>query len=155
MKYRELRIGWSVFWGLACLLLIALWVRSYSHGDAFGGPVLQNSSIEFASVEGCVYVTIFEEPKSAWWFNVYRINKFALRTFTKDVPSFIGFKISKGAVNNALNYRGVVAPHWAVVLSSGIIGALAWLPYRFSLRALLIGMTLVAVGFGVVVWTVK
>src|SRR5215208_6728481 len=29
MRFRELRIAWSVGWGLACVLLIVLWVRSY------------------------------------------------------------------------------------------------------------------------------
>jgi len=30
MRFRKLRIAWSVVWGLAAVLLIALWVRSYS-----------------------------------------------------------------------------------------------------------------------------
>jgi hypothetical protein len=30
MKYRKLRIAWSVAWGILCLLLIVLIVRSYS-----------------------------------------------------------------------------------------------------------------------------
>ena len=30
MRFRKLRIAWSVFWGLAAVLLIVLWVRSYS-----------------------------------------------------------------------------------------------------------------------------
>src|SRR6476659_6230618 len=29
MKYRKLRIAWSVVWGILCLLMITLWVRSY------------------------------------------------------------------------------------------------------------------------------
>src|SRR6476619_5839896 len=29
MRFRKLRIAWSVVWGLACVLLIVLWVRSY------------------------------------------------------------------------------------------------------------------------------
>src|SRR4051812_22810683 len=33
MKLRNLRIAWSVFWGLACVLLVVLWVRSYSWVD--------------------------------------------------------------------------------------------------------------------------
>lgn len=33
MKDRKLRIAWSVVWGLAAVLLIALWVRSYSTND--------------------------------------------------------------------------------------------------------------------------
>src|SRR6185295_8758219 len=28
-RFRKLRIAWAVFWGLACVLLIVLWVRSY------------------------------------------------------------------------------------------------------------------------------
>ena len=30
MKYRNLRITWSIAWGIACVLLAILWVRSYS-----------------------------------------------------------------------------------------------------------------------------
>src|SRR5918995_3829478 len=33
MKYGKLRIAWSVGWGLLCLLLIVLWVRSYWWND--------------------------------------------------------------------------------------------------------------------------
>jgi hypothetical protein len=29
IELRKLRIAWSVFWGIACVLLIGLWVRSY------------------------------------------------------------------------------------------------------------------------------
>ena len=29
MRYRKLRIAWSVAWGLLAVILIALWVRSY------------------------------------------------------------------------------------------------------------------------------
>src|SRR3954465_14849637 len=33
MKFRKLRITWSVTCGIACALLIALWVRSYWRKD--------------------------------------------------------------------------------------------------------------------------
>src|SRR4051794_35350336 len=33
MKYRKLRIAWSVVWGLAALVLICLWARSYLRID--------------------------------------------------------------------------------------------------------------------------
>ena len=39
MKYRKLRIAWSVTWGVAAVLLIALWVRSYSVHDVVYGRV--------------------------------------------------------------------------------------------------------------------
>jgi hypothetical protein len=32
MRFRKLRIAWSVFWGSAAVLLIVFWVRSYGYG---------------------------------------------------------------------------------------------------------------------------
>src|SRR5690349_20538275 len=37
MKYRKLRITWSVMWGLVCALLIVFWVRSYWRFDTAEG----------------------------------------------------------------------------------------------------------------------
>src|SRR4051812_39587288 len=39
MRFRKLRIAWSVFWGLAAALLIVLWVRSYWWTDTVWGYV--------------------------------------------------------------------------------------------------------------------
>jgi hypothetical protein len=33
MRYRKLRIAWSVGCAIACVLLCVLWVRSYYHAD--------------------------------------------------------------------------------------------------------------------------
>jgi hypothetical protein len=46
MKYRKLRIAWSVGWGVLCLLLVALWVRSYWWRDTYSGPS-HNSGVTF------------------------------------------------------------------------------------------------------------
>jgi hypothetical protein len=35
MKFRKLRIAWSVGWGLLAVLLVVLWVRSYSHREGW------------------------------------------------------------------------------------------------------------------------
>jgi hypothetical protein len=35
MKFRKLRIAWSVACGILCLLLIVLWVRSYWSSDLY------------------------------------------------------------------------------------------------------------------------
>src|SRR6476660_4929266 len=35
MRFRKLRIAWSVMCAIACVLLIVMWVRSYSHRDTF------------------------------------------------------------------------------------------------------------------------
>ena len=42
MRFRKLRIAWSVFWGVAAVLLIALWGKSLpidGHIVTFGDPV--------------------------------------------------------------------------------------------------------------------
>jgi hypothetical protein len=36
MRFRKLRIAWSVVWGVVAMLLIVLWVRSYWWMDAVG-----------------------------------------------------------------------------------------------------------------------
>jgi hypothetical protein len=35
MKYCKLRIAWSLAWGIVAVLLIALWIRSYTHSAEF------------------------------------------------------------------------------------------------------------------------
>src|SRR5690242_1720825 len=42
MRSRKLRIAWSAFWGLAFVLLMVLWVRSYSRLDALFCEPLRN-----------------------------------------------------------------------------------------------------------------
>src|SRR6476659_8348295 len=60
MRFRKLRIAWSVFWGIVCLLLIALWVRSYWKYDCVSrldtSQILtslesRSASISFAQVD--------------------------------------------------------------------------------------------------------
>jgi hypothetical protein len=43
-------------------------------------------------------------------------------------------------------------PHWFIIAVAGLLAALPWLRWRFSLRTLLIGMTVVAVVLGLVIW---
>src|SRR5262245_21096640 len=54
MRFRKLRIAWSVVWGIACLLVIVLWVKSYwwvsGIETPFGNPIyieVQNGQFLF------------------------------------------------------------------------------------------------------------
>jgi hypothetical protein len=51
MKFRKLRIAWSVFCGLACVLLVVLWVRSY-----LGIVIVGSGGYCATSVNGCFYI---------------------------------------------------------------------------------------------------
>ena len=49
MKFRKLRIALSVTWGVACLLLIVLWVRSFYFGDVILWSVTKWNGLQFTS----------------------------------------------------------------------------------------------------------
>jgi hypothetical protein len=53
MRFRKLRIAWSVACGIACVLLIALWVRSFWWWDTVG--IVYGDSL-ISSLQGRVYV---------------------------------------------------------------------------------------------------
>src|SRR3954462_321843 len=40
MRFRKLRIAWSVIWGLACVLIVVFWGRSYWYADTISSNAL-------------------------------------------------------------------------------------------------------------------
>src|SRR6476619_8444557 len=61
MKFRKLRIAWSVVCGLACLPLIVLWVRSYSRED-FASATILGRLISIESKDGNAAMFCIESP---------------------------------------------------------------------------------------------
>jgi hypothetical protein len=55
MSFRKLRIVWSVFCGVACLLLIVLWVLSYWWLGSVEIRVSSTDELRLISVQGCTY----------------------------------------------------------------------------------------------------
>src|SRR5438045_1726743 len=58
MRFRNLRIAWSVFWGAACVLMVALWARSYRWQDTCHIA----SHLELRSLSGRLSVDIAWRP---------------------------------------------------------------------------------------------
>jgi hypothetical protein len=157
MKYRTLRIAWSVVWGIAAVVLIALWLRS---SIARGGITLMDrltwhydgpKAIQVGTVPGRVDIvafvdrpvpsTVAAQADRQWespWFQ-------AMRLFGGKTQWWFDLR-SKGT------FHLVGIPDWLLVLSCGGLSALAWFSFRFSLRTLLIAMTLIVVGMGLIVW---
>src|SRR4051812_39579519 len=52
LRFRKSRIAWSVFWGLACVLLIVLWVRSYRWTEIVILPISSSCSFELGHTPG-------------------------------------------------------------------------------------------------------
>src|SRR4051812_24381488 len=57
MRFRKLRIAWSVGCGLACVLLIALWVRSANSFDDFGWGISAQGKLYMSPILKLVPIT--------------------------------------------------------------------------------------------------
>ena len=129
MKNRKLRIAWSVAWGVACLLLIALWVRSYSWLDACAG-----FSHSVAAYHGSLYID------TGW---------------AGHGPVIVR---NLGPVDIISDYEAAptrgdtTIPIWLFLILGLASGIAPWLPWHFSLRTLLIATTLVAILLGLIVY---
>jgi hypothetical protein len=150
MKYRKLRIAWSVGWGVASLLLIALWVRSSDHQDFVLWNPTQNLYVAGGSFESNLlfrleHRSLKPRPGFTGLQLTTRADDFidigdAWTVYTKNFPNAVA---------------GFVVPNWFAILASAGLAMAPWLPWRFSLRTLLILTTLVAVGLGAIVWVVR
>jgi hypothetical protein len=153
MRFRKLRIAWSVFWGVACALLTVLWVRSYTIRDGFFLPVTSKFAISADSVLGHVVVwKIFASPPSTlvpYHVNHSRIEGRFKTLFNSNVLGFYFGRI-------AGDFRADV-PHWFLVLTAAGFCVAPWLQekWSFSLRSLLFATTLVAVALGLAVWAAR
>ena len=63
MRFRKLRIAWSVGWGVACLLLIALWVRSYWWVEGVSVTNGPRHSVVIGSCPNVIAIQIAEEAR--------------------------------------------------------------------------------------------
>ncbi len=152
MKYRKLRIAWSVFWGIACALLIVLWVRSYTIRDTCFWPG-RNHAVQINSLLGHANLYLDSRPPGSQ-FVPFKIEHSPIegRFKTKFDKNLLGFYFGTNRRDLRLDI-----PFWFLVLGSAMIAAVPWFHYRwrFSLRTLLIATTLVAVVLGLVVYAAR
>jgi hypothetical protein len=64
-------------------------------------------------------------------------------------------ELNLGPLGFGTGFQSVLMPHWSLVVLSGALGMAPWLRWRFSLRTLIIGMTLVGVGLGLAIYALR
>jgi hypothetical protein len=147
MRYRKLRIAWSVVCAIACVLLIALWVRSYRWSDSVHVPLARETIVNSAA--GVIGTGTFSQQFNTGWRPGW---------YWRTVP-----------IEDSVRFRNrpqwdyysdasrllLEFPHWLLVLIMGALTAAPCIRGRFSLRTLLIATTLVAVVLGLVVWAAR
>jgi hypothetical protein len=155
MKFRKLRIAWSVVCGIATVLLIVLWARSYWWYECIG---LNNLyfGISLSTGRGKILYQIYgpATATASHWYYVYHP---VIPGGLYSGKSF--FEILYG--HGDYPYRiyltpGLsVIPYWLLVAFAALLAPLPWLRWRFTPRTLLIATTLVAVVLGLIVWLVR
>jgi hypothetical protein len=140
LKY--LRIAVTALSLTVCVLLIALWVRSYWWKDNVGGPLFFGTKpVLIDSTYGSMWV------QWDWDFAVRGLERWRVQSVSME--KLRGERIG-GPTKLGFVWGGVVAPHWFAVVVFATLATVPWIQ-RFSLRTLLIATTLIAVGLGVVV----
>jgi hypothetical protein len=148
MKFRKLRIAWSVAWGLACILLIALWVRSERFCDLISKTDSSSRITTFCSSDGKLWFgrelttrahkpPTFKPKTNDWKYTLIEVAGNA-------EPRAFVFRFTSKT-------QKVQLPYAVPILFCIGAGMAPWIR-RFSLRTLLIATTLVAVVLGLIVW---
>ena len=176
---RGLRIAWSVWWGILCVLLVVLWLRSYSTSDRLHWSFLGKESIAAASKQGRFLLLRYDNvpQPNAWkngWYSHSTTDEQSFPMGDIVNKSYLGFEMIQqppyfipelkevvpgkpGVVTiwnpgvMFLKGSGVMVPDWFLILVVAALSAAPWIPGRFSLRTLLIATTLIAVVLGLVV----
>ena len=136
MRFRKLRIAWSVVWGVAAVLLVVLWVRSYwfcDSGETFTGARL---------------VAIFSMYGKIQYVNLAADISGESNIDFKSSPVDERHKPKPGfRWKHTPRLTLAEIPYWFVELLFAILVAVPWIngSRRFSLRTLLIATTLVAI----------
>ena len=174
MKFRKLRIAWSVACGVSCVLLIVLWVRSYFSKDI----VLANlwgRNFQANSTGGRLSFAAMSRPMKLgpreWLITSKPLATESQQQQVPRGPSRPSSKIGRNTLQQqppirtptisvtasqtpSLTVYGLGMPYWTWLLLPATAAAIPWIGRlrRFSLRTLLIATTLIAVMLGAIVW---
>jgi hypothetical protein len=149
MRFRKLRIAWSVFWGVACVLLIVLWVRSYRFQDACYGNIPGTDFVSAGSQLGYLFAIFHDEPRRDWVCNTRPLpDEVWRKLYRENEPTKAPNRLLIGIHYSPPSYATWCVPYWFLVLLTPLFATASWLRWSFSLRTLLIATTLVAVALG-------
>ena len=155
MKFKKTRFVFSVFFGMLTLFLIGLWVRSYWWGDAIAGATPQRS-YWFHSDCGCLMLNMVERSQiPRRWSYISGSSSHGIGGGYGPPPIA---KPQFSSQNTSLGYVTILSlPIWIAVICMSLVGCAPWLfafPWskQFSLRTLLIFITLVGTVLGLIMY---
>ena len=154
---RKLRIAVSVFFGLLTVALCVLYASSDWRSERIVCSYAPKHYAMLETIAGHIYLHVRftgldSTPPSNPKTFIFRSRPPTHEDLAASTNPLM--RAGFGAWYSA-DFKYLAAPYWFAASSTGMIAAVAFLPWtshRFSLRTLLIATTLVAVVLGGVVW---
>ena len=151
---RRLRIAMSAVCGILCVLLIVFWVRSYHKKDDCRGMVgktllnIQSSRGEL----GIARWIAWQSNPIPWHMSSESVDESTERLWQPMIDrmplSMAGIRRQRFTPDMTL----LAIQFRLLVLLSSTLAAVPWLRWKYSLRTLLIALTLIALVLGLVVF---
>jgi hypothetical protein len=147
LKY--LRIAVTALCLTACVLLVALWVRSYWRADMLEGFAQNQLVFGIFAERGLIACAWRNSPLAIFEVEIWHVDVSGVG-HTEPLPGILGF--SYGQLIPWLTT--VTVPIWFIVMAMSTTAIVPWIRSirrSFSLRTLLIATTLVAVALAAIV----
>jgi hypothetical protein len=147
--WHYLRIAWTIFLAMLCVLWLALWVRSCWWVDRMSFALPAHTTIFCNLMPGSCGI---EVSRGTLFPNLKNKHTETSEWLTKLKRSNPPHRIPTRLLGNFyLSPSGIIMPYWLLILLTAVAGAMPWLQLRFSLRTLLIAITLVALALGLLI----
>src|SRR5687768_8966938 len=114
MRYRKLRIAFSVTCGMACVLSVVLWVRTKYAIDSFGCSLSKSAALGAMSRHGGIGL-ILHRGNSEWSCHKYPADEFT----PDEIETAFELRTAMGFVQYAKSrstFR-IRFPYWSLVLT--------------------------------------
>jgi hypothetical protein len=149
MKHRKLRIAFSAVCGVLCLLLVALWIRTHFAIDNINGQLTRSQGLGITSRNGGIGLVIVKGNLAQW----------SVRSFPANEQIQIDYEKALGFIHyqSATNQFRVRLPYASLVVFCAACTALPWIRWskQFSMRTVLIVITLIALALGLIITTTR
>ena len=141
IRFRRLRIAWSVLAAGAGICVVAFWVRSFRIADSLI-EVRNGCLYQYSSLRGELLLGVHPGAYSSWDTRPRRYLQASLRDDWRiKEANILGFRFY-GVPNVSM------IPYWFILFLTAGIGIVPWMHWSFSLRTILIAVTGIAVLLG-------
>jgi hypothetical protein len=149
MKFRKTSIAISLLLATLSLLLAGLWVRSKSTCDIISKLDSNNQGLTIGSSDREIYF--------AYMQLVMRTGPGLVRTphGWKHSSSSANVRARKFAWDFSSGSAFISAPHWFWMMGCAIAATMPWIRRRFSLRMVLLLLTITCCVLGLGIWLTK